>query len=361
MSTLALVALAGLAIGAAFGALVQRTNFCAMGAISDWQASGDTRRLRAWLLAVAVAMLGGHALYFAGAVDLGKSFYLAPRLSWLGAILGGALFGFGMVFAGGCASRTVVRVGSGSLKSLFVFLVMGVVGYATARGILYPPRTVLDSVGTVDLAGAGLATQGLGDAVSSVLGGAPRLWRFGLAVAIGSALAAWCFRHARFRKSTRDIAAGLGLGALVIAGWIATGILGADEFDPQPAQSLNLVGPTGDTLQYLMTFTGAKLSFGIAVVGGILIGSAGAALASGTFRLEGFASREDMLNHLGGAALMGFGGVLAAGCTVGQGLTGVATLAIGSLLAMAGILAGGIAGVRVLIWRMERASLDKGI
>jgi hypothetical protein len=360
MGSSALVALSGLIIGLLFGAVVQRTNFCAMGAISDAVALGDGRRLRAWLLAIAVAMLGTNALMLAGVVAVEKSFYLAPRIAWLALPLGGALFGFGMVLAGGCASRTVVRVGAGSLKSVAVFLVMGLVGYATARGILYYPRTAIEAAGS-DLAPLGLASQAL-PALASRVFGAEIATATGIGAAlVAGALTAWCFADGAFRRSQRDIGAGLALGVLVVAGWAATGWLGADEFDPQPPASLTLVFPVGETLQYLMTFTGAKLSFGIAVVGGTLLGSFVAALSSRTYRVEMFADRADLMRHVAGGALMGFGGVMAAGCTVGQGLTGIATLALGSLLAFAGIVAGAIAAVKVLIWRMERAALDHGI
>ncbi len=355
-----LIALSGFGIGLLFGAVVQRSNFCAMGAISDAVALGDGRRLRAWLLAIAVATLGTNALMLGGVVPVEKSFYLAPRIAWLALPIGGALFGFGMVLAGGCASRTVVRVGAGSLKSLVVFLVMGLVGYAAARGILYFPRTAIESAGS-DLARLGLTSQSL-PALAARVFGASAAAATGIGAAlVAAALTAWCFADGAFRRSARDIGAGLALGALVVAGWAATGWLGADEFDPQPPVSLTLVFPVGETLQYLMTFTGAKLSFGVAVVGGTLAGSLAAALASRTFRVEIFADRADMLRHIAGGALMGFGGVIAAGCTVGQGLTGVSTLALGSLLAFAGIVAGAVTAVKFLIWRMERASLDHGI
>jgi len=354
-STLTLV-LSGLVIGALFGAVVQRTNFCSMGAISDAVALGDTKRLRAWLLAIAVAIAGTNALLVTGLVAVDKSFYLAPRVAWVAMLLGGLLFGFGMVLAGGCASRTVVRVGAGSLKSFIVFVVMGLVGYTTARGLLYYVRTSVETAGTdlgtsqgLPAVAAGLFGLGTGTSIAIIAG------------LIATAIIIWCFRDRAFRGSARDIVAGLALGVLVTAGWWATGWLAADEFEPVPPVSLTLIGPAGDTLQYLMTFTGAKISFGVAVVFGMLIGSFGAAIASRTFRLEMFADRDDMLRHMGGAALMGFGGVMAAGCTVGQGLTGVATLGIGSLLAFGGIVAGAVLSVKLLIWRMERAALDRGI
>jgi uncharacterized membrane protein YedE/YeeE len=358
-STLVLI-LSGLVIGALFGAVVQRTNFCSMGAISDAVALGDTKRLRAWLLAIAVAIVGTNALLVSGLVAIDKSFYLAPRVAWIAMLLGGLLFGFGMVLAGGCASRTVVRVGAGSLKSFIVFIVMGLVGYMTARGLLYYVRTTVEVAGT-DLSAAGVPSQGLPWVAASLFGLGTGTAIVVVAGAVAAAIIVWCFKDGAFRASARDIVAGLALGALVTAGWWATGWLAADEFEPVPPASLTLIGPAGDTLQYLMTFTGAKISFGIAVVFGILAGSFAAAVASRTFRIEMFADRADMLRHMGGAALMGFGGVMSAGCTVGQGLTGVATLGIGSVLAFGGIVAGAVLSVKLLMWRMERAALDRGI
>ena len=360
MSSTLILVLSGLAIGALFGAVVQRTNFCAMGAISDTVALGDTKRLRAWLLAIGIAILGTNALLISGLVAVDKSFYLAPRVAWAAMPLGGLLFGFGMVLAGGCASRTVVRVGAGSLKSFIVFIVMGLVGYMTARGLLYYVRTSIETAGT-DLGKLGLPSQGLPSVAAGLFGLGPGAAIGIVAGVIGVAVIVWCFRAPAFRASARDVVAGLALGVLVTAGWWATGWLAADEFEPVPPVSLTLVGPAGDTLQYLMTFTGAKISFGVAVVFGILLGSFAAAVASRTFRIEMFADRADMLRHMGGAALMGFGGVMAAGCTVGQGLTGVATLGIGSILAFGGIVAGAVIAVKLLIWRMERAALDRGI
>lgn len=360
MSTTLILGLSGFVIGLLFGAVVQRTNFCSMGAISDSIATGDRRRLRAWLLAIAVATIGTQALLLTGTVAVDKSFYLAPRLAWIALPLGGLLFGFGMVLAGGCASRTVVRVGAGSLKSLTAFVVMGIVGYATARGLLYYPRTVVETV-AVDFSAYGVSSQAIPALAARALGVSSATLTAVVAAIVAAALLIWCFGNRSFRRSRRDIFAGIALGLLVVAGWLATGWLAADEFEPVPPVSLSLIAPTGDTLQYLMTFTGAKLGFGVSVVFGILAGSFAAAMLSGTFRVEMFADRADMLRHLGGASLMGFGGVMAAGCTVGQGLTGVSTLALGSLLAFLGIVAGAVLAVKWLIWRMERASLDHGI
>jgi uncharacterized membrane protein YedE/YeeE len=342
------VALAGFAAGAVFGAVAQRTNFCTMGAISDAVAAGSYNRFRAWVLAIAVAMLGSQALHLAGVVDLNQSIYLTPNLGWAGAILGGLLFGFGMTLAGGCGSKTLVRLGAGSLKSLVVFLVLGISAYATVRGLIAVARARLEQAVNVDLAKLAVPRQGLPDLLAKLTGLGTAPLRLGLALAVASAFLVYCFRDAGFRASRRDIAAGAVIGLLVPAGWLITGVLGKDDFDPTPLASFTYVAPSGDMLQYLMTFTGAKIGFGVAVGFGTIAGAFLAAMAAREFRFEAFADAPDMLRHLAGGAVMGVGGVLALGCTIGQGITGMATLALGSALAWLAILAGGYLGIKYL-------------
>lgn len=332
------VAIAGGVAGALFGALAQRTSFCTMGGVSDLVLMGDGRRLRAWALAMAVAVLGTQVLAGFGLVDLGKSIYLGPNLGWFGAIAGGLAFGFGMVLTGGCGQRTLVRLGAGNLRSLVVLLVLAVTAYMTMRGLIAAARLPLEAWINLDLRGLGLDSQGL----------APLLGRPVATLAVAGALLAYCFADARFRRSARDLVAGIGVGLLIVAGWVITGILGQDDFEPQPVASFTFVAPVADSLQYMMTFTGASIGFGVATVGGMLVGAFAAARLSGSFRLEAFSDRADLLRHLAGAAMMGVGGVFALGCTIGQGVTGLSTLAIGSLLAVAAIIAGAVGGVKYL-------------
>ncbi|MBM3540001.1 MAG: YeeE/YedE family protein [Alphaproteobacteria bacterium] len=343
-----LVSSLGFAAALVFGATVQRTDFCTMGAISDMIYLQDYRRFRAWLLAITVALAGSQILHLAGAIDLGKSIYLTPNLGWLGAVIGGALFGFGMTLTGGCGNKTLVRLGSGNLKSLVVFLVLAVFAYMTLRGVVALGRVRLIEPTNIDLAKSGLRSQGIPDMVASLTGFTPPGVRSVLAVAAVAALLWFCFRDAGFRSSARHVLSGLIIGTLVPIGWLITGVAGADDFEPTPLASFTFIAPAGESLVYLMTFTGSTINFGIAVVGGVIAGSLLMALATGTFRLESFADAGDLQRHLSGAALMGIGGVLALGCTIGQGVTGLSTLAAGSLLAWLSILAGGAYGMKYL-------------
>ncbi len=342
-----LVALWAFAAGIAFGAIAQRTNFCTMGALSDILFLENYNRMRAWLLAMAVAIAGSQLLHAAGLVDLGKSIYLAPSLGWLGAVAGGLLFGFGMTIAGGCGSRTLVRLGAGNLKSLVVFLVLAIFAYMTLRGLTGALRVATIETAAIDLKRMGLATQGLPEIAAK--SGLPESTARAALAALAVACLGWfCFKDAGFRASRRDVAAGIGIGLLVVAGWAITGLIGDDDFDPTPLASFTFVAPIGDTLIYAMTWTGTKIGFGVAGVLGVVCGAFGAAKASGEFRVESFTDKGDLLRHLSGAALMGAGGVTALGCTIGQGITGVSTLAAGSVIAVLAILAGGVLGLRYL-------------
>jgi len=336
----------GFAIGAVFGWVVQQTNFCAMGSISDIVSFADYRRFRAWLLASAVAVLGTQALAIAGLVDLGLSMYLATSLNWLGHSVGGLLFGIGMVFAGGCTSRNLVRLGGGDLRALVVLLVVGITAYMTLGGILGPARAWIEGHTAVGLD----STQSAAALLAAASGADEATWRWIVTGALGLGLLAYCFASADFRASPRHYVGGIGVGLCVVAGWALTGIA-YDEFADAPRMpiSLTYVRPTGDAIEYLERFTAAPLAgFGVASVFGALLGALAGALASGRFKLTGFADRGDTLRNIGGGALMGIGGVLALGCTIGQGVTGVATLAVGSMLTLVAIVVGGVIGMRWL-------------
>ncbi len=347
IDTVTLVGLGGFLIGLVFGAVAQRTNFCTMGGISDIVLMGDGRRFRAWVLAIAVAIVGTQALHFAGLIDINKSIYLTANFGWLGAIIGGLMFGFGMTQAGGCGSKTLVRLGSGNLKSMIVALVLGLFAYMTLRGLIALLRVQIETT-NIDLKAHGLSNQNLGEMAGQTLGIAAGPARAVAAAVLAVAFLLFCFKDAEFRKSGRDIVAGVVIGLCAVAGWYLTGVLAADEFNPVQLASITFVAPIGDSLQYLMTFTGSTINFGIATVGGVIAGSFLMSILTGTFQVESFVDRSDLSRHLFGGALMGTGGVMALGCTIGQGITGMSTLALGSLIAWLSIMAGGWLGIKYL-------------
>ena len=354
---------AAFALAAVFGAIAQRTHFCTMGAVADIVNIGDWTRMRMWLLAIAVAMLGFNLMVGLGWVQAGQSVYAAPRLIWLSNLAGGLMFGFGMVLASGCGSKTLVRIGGGSLKSLVVFAVLAIASYATLRGI-----TGVARVASVDTVAAVLPVgQDLPSLATHAWGGARQTWALLLGGALGAALIG--FVLARPEGRTGEVwLAGLGLGAMVVGVWWVSGRLGHVMEHPvtleevflatntQRMESLTFVAPMAYTVDWLILFSDKNkvLTIGIVTTLGVVVGSAAVALFTRAFRWEGFAGPEDTANHLVGAVLMGVGGVTAMGCTVGQGITGVSTLAIGSFIALAAIMAGAVAGLRWQIWRLDR-------
>ena len=348
------------ALAFAFGAITQRTGFCTMGGVSDAVTFGDWTRLRQWLLAIAVAILGTNLLAAAGVIDTADAFYTSPRFVPLAYIVGGILFGFGMVLAGGCGSRSLTRAGGGSLKSLVALLMLGIVAYVTLRGVLAVVR-----VNAIEAAGFRLSTP---QDLPSLLAGAvskPML-QIGLALLIGGTIAVFAMKDRAFRTFD-NLLAGVGVGAIIVALWFVSGCIGYVEEHPRTLEetylrtnsgrmeSLSFVAPVAYTLDYLMFFsdTSKVITIGIAAVVGVLVGSAVYALASGSFRWEGFRDTEDMANHLVGGALMGFGGVTALGCTIGQGLSGVSTLAVGSFIAALSIVAGAVLALKYQAWRLS--------
>ena len=335
---------AGFVAGLVFGAVANRTNFCTMGALSDIVFMGEWKRFRAWMMALAVGLIGSQALHAAGMLDLGKSIYLQGSIGWAGAILGGLLFGFGMTMAGGCGNKTLVRLGAGNLKSLVTFMVVALFAYMTLKGMIGLARVQMESATNIAV---GAANQGVPALlVAAGLPGAMAQWLPVLVV--GGGLLVFCLKDHEFRSSPADLLGGILIGLLVPAGWWITGVLGADDFDPTPLASFTFVAPIGDSVMYLMTFTGSTINFGIAAVAGVIVGSFLAAKATGSFHFEAFADVPDMGRHLVGAAMMGTGGVLAMGCTIGQGLTGISTLSVTSFVALAAIVFGGVWGLKYM-------------
>lgn len=355
---------ASFALAVVFGAVAQRTHFCTMGAVADIVNIGDWSRMRMWALAAGVAMIGFNGMVGLGWVEARHSVYAAPRLIWLSHIVGGLLFGFGMVLASGCGSKTLVRIGGGNLKSVLVFLTMGLAAYATMRGI-----TAVARVSTVDTVALALpAGQDLPSLLAHQGLGARQTLALWLGLGLGGALVAFALLRAEGRSSD-VLLGGLGVGAVVAAVWWVSGRLGHLAEHPQTLEevflatnsrsmeSLSFVAPVAYTLDWLILFsdTSKVLTLGIVATVGVIVGSSLVALASGSFRWEGFRGVEDTANHLVGALLMGVGGVTALGCTIGQGLSGLSTLALGSFISLAAIMAGAVLALRWQVWRMERS------
>src|SRR5216683_3848504 len=343
MESAQLVILAGLAIGLVYGAVGLLSGFCLMSSMRGWLAEGDGRLVRTYALAIAVAIAATQFLAGNGMVDLGKSIYLQRSFSAPVLFLGGVLFGYGMVLSNGCGSRALVLLGRGNLRSFVVVIVLGIAAEMTLKGLVAPARIALlqasQAAPKIISLPALLSTSGIGETFARTLA----------ASVISGALIIFAFAHAPFRRSWGQATAGIAVGLLIAAGWVATGYLGADDFNPTPVTSLTFIAPIADSLQYVMLSTGSTLNFGIATVGGVFAGSLVTALVTGRFYWEGYLSPRHMLRSAGGAALMGCGGVMAFGCSIGQGLTGLSTLALASFVAVAGILAGTAIGLRGML------------
>ncbi|MBL8383780.1 MAG: YeeE/YedE family protein [Burkholderiales bacterium] len=359
------VAWLAFALAFVFGVVAQRSNFCTMGAVSDIVNIGDWTRMRMWLAAIAVAIAGAQGLHLAGAIDLGKSIYVGERLNWLSCVIGGACFGVGMTLASGCGSKTLLRVGSGNLKSLIVLLMLAITAYMTLRGVFGVWRVAyLDPV-SVTLAGS----QDLPSLLARLAGIERGVARVAATLLIAAALLAFCLRSGEFRRADNLVSSVI-IGLVITGGWYVSGRIGYLSEDPNTLQeafaatnsgrmeSFSFVAPVAYTLELLMMWSDKSriVTFGVAATLGVVAGSLAWSLYSRTFRLESFRDAEDTLNHLAGGALMGFGGVTALGCTVGQGLTGISTLAAGSFVTLAAIVAGSVAAFRYQVWRIERSA-----
>ncbi len=336
----------GFLLATLFGYVAHKTSFCTMGAVSDVVNMGDWGRMRAWMLAMAIAILGANGMAYFGQLNLADTIYTAGQVYWAAALVGGLCFGVGMTLAGGCAQRTLVRVGGGNLKSIVVFLFLGYSALVTIRGIFGAFRVgVLQSESlTLSLGSSSTIPAMLGFDAQAQLG---------LATAMFLLIVVFVFKDKEFRHNRDNMLAGIVAGLVVVAGWYLAGHLGHAE-DPNTmemtylatnshrAESFSFVAPIGYTMDLwaYWTDTQTKVTFGIATVFGIGIGSFLYAVLHKTFRWEYFTSPQDLFSHIIGAALMGFGGVTAMGCTIGQGITGLSTLALGSVIALTGILAG---------------------
>ena len=357
------------AVALVMGAVVNKTNFCTMGAVSDWINMDDTGRLRAWLFAMAIATLGVAVLEWTGRITLpGDSFppYRTASFGWLRYLAGGFLFGVGMTLASGCGNKTLVRVGGGNLKSIVVLAIASIMAYLMLWTPFYEKLFhPWVSATTIDLSAHGMNSQQLGTIVLGFAGAqASPAVNAGIALAFATVLFFVVFRSAEFRGNVDNWLGGGVVGLAVLIGWYVTGgPMGqawkeyAEFATNVPSrvqvQSYTFISPMGDAVRYLLDpakFT--LINFGVAALAGVILGSFIYALLTRSFRIEWFVSRRDFLNHAVGAVLMGVGGVLSMGCTVGQAITGMSTMALGSILTFLAIVAGAAGTMKYQYWRM---------
>ncbi len=373
------------AIAFVMGAVVNKTNFCTMGAVSDAVNIGDNSRMRAWFLAIAVAITGVVIFEFSGIASVDSTLppYRGSNFAWLEYVLGGFLFGIGMTLGSGCGNKALIRIGGGNLKSVILFLIVSVFAYfminpfpgsdATLYSSLFFPWT---NPTTVSLS----TQQDLGSVIGNAMGADIGTTRTIIGLILAAALLTFIFKSADFRKSFDNKLGGLTVGAAVLAGWFATSGMVTinaddesfswteyasaeswdmmeDDADARPrdaaVQSFTFINPIGQTTRYAVKdFNNSYLTAGLVAVLGIILGSLFWALISKSFRIEWFVDFKDFANHVVGAVLMGVGGILALGCTIGQGITGVSTLAMGSMLALISIIFGSALTMKMQYYKL---------
>lgn len=351
------------AIGLAFGGISHRTHFCTMGAVADVVNFGDWNRMRMWVVAIAVATLCLQSLSIAGHANLNDTIYLGTQWSWLSGIAGGLLFGAGMVLASGCGSKTLIRLGAGNLKALMVFVIMGVTAYMTLKGVFGVVRSNFIDTIRFDFD----SSPYLPEMLASLLASDATTLIPILAIALPLILLAWALAS-KSAWNKEVILGGLGVGLTVAAAWWVTFQIAFISEHPDTleaaylgtyanrAEGLSFVAPYAYTLEWLMFFSDASrlLTVGVVACFGVILGAAASSLTEKSFRWETFQSVEDTANHTVGAVFMGIGGVMALGCTVGQGLSGVSTLSLPSFVALGSIVGGAVLALKYQTWRVER-------
>ncbi len=333
----------GFICGFLAGFAAQYGRLCTVGAIEDALVAGDYRRASAWAVSAAVAILLTQAFVFAGTLDLSETHYVLPRMDLLGLIVGGLLFGLGAALIGTCAFGLLVRIGTGDLRALVSAVLLGLAAFAATGGILSPLRLSLAELGGIDTAGLGGKT--LTGIASAQFGSAAAVL---CALLVPATLLAFGIGNQRLHRKPRLVAASCLMGIAVAGGWLATGVI-ADPFSVQRPESLTFVAPLGRLILRIMGETLSSTSFGVVSILGVGVGSFSVAVTRGELRWEAFDDQREMRRHLLGALLMGFGGVLARGCTIGQGLTGSSTLSIAAPIAVAAMVVGARFGLTHLI------------
>jgi uncharacterized membrane protein YedE/YeeE len=365
MSLATTIVLWGLGLGVILGFIASKTNFCTMGAVSDVVNMGSWGRMRAWILAIAVAIIGTNLLSYTGYLNLSNTIYTGASFPVLTFLVGGFIFGIGMTLASGCGNKTLLRIGGGNLKSLVVFVFMGVAAIATLKGIFGAFRVSVLSSPAVTTQ---LEHSQMIPAFFSGIGGLDANgMQILVAAIIGLSMLIFVFISKEFRKELDNNLSGIVIGLVVVAAWYVTGHIGYAE-NPETmemtymgtashlAESMSFVAPAAYTLEYLgyWTDTSNVITFSVASAFGVVLGSFIYAISSKSFRWEYFTSAKDMGSHIIGAILMGFGGITSMGCTIGQGITGVSTLSLGSFLTFAAIIAGSAATMKIQYYLMMR-------
>lgn len=330
----------GFAVGILFGVAGRWSELCLLRGLRGAWHDGDGRPIRTFAVALAVALLGSQALQSAELFDLSQSIYVRASFSPLVVFLGGLLFGIGMVMANGCGARALVLLGGGNLRALIVLICIAVGGYLTLTGLLAHLRVWAGRALVLETDAATLP------AVLERLGVSHAMATWLVVGSITAVLGWFAIGHPAFRREPRFVIGGSAAGCAIVAGWFVTGSLGADDFEPARVASASFIAPVGDSLLYLMLSTGKAINFGVSLVAGVVVGSFLLAVAQGTLALQGFATPQTMVRAMVGGLLMGIGGALAAGCSIGHGLTGLSTLALMSIPACGGILIGAALALR---------------
>ena len=339
----------GLALGLVLGIVGQATRFCVRGAIADWVVLRSPGRLVSWLLAIAVGGLAVQAMIASGLFDAGRTIYWGERFPWLSYLVGGLLFGYGMILSGGCPQRCLVKAGQGNLRAAAVLVVIAIVSLMTLRGAFAGIRTsVLDAV-AIPLAGS----QDLGALLGRALSVSPQTMRALLVVAIATSVLAFAWRM-RAKVQAPHWLGGVAVGLLLAAAFYLTGRIGFLPEHPETLEAawlgtqsrrpegLSFSAPLAHALDLLTLWSdkATVATFGVTLALGILLGSFATARLRGDFKLESFKTPGELGAHTAGAVLMGFGGITALGCSIGNGVTGVAMLSTGAFIATGGITAG---------------------
>lgn len=340
MSDGALLALIGFGGGLLLGLAARLGRFCTLGAIEDALYGGTTARLRSWALALAGAILLTHLGAAAGVVDFSSSLYATLEWNPTASIAGGLMFGYGMALAGNCGFGALARLGGGDLRAFVIVVVMGLAAAMTLGGPLAPLRASLfpaePSFG---------ASFGAADGLAALAGVPPILTAAAAALGLG----VWALGDSGFRRARRLHVAAGAVALAIASGWVGTSLVAVESFLPLAAESHSFTAPLGESLFWLMTSSAGGLSFGIGSVAGVLAGALLGSIRRGHFRWEACDDPRELGRQMFGAALMGVGGVVALGCSVGQGLTAFSALAWSAPLTMAAIAAGAALGLRQLI------------